>query len=97
MNREHCGGVGGCEGSTSELAFKYTIEMGLSAQMDYDYIGVTTSCETNKRHPCVKNGGYVRVKDNDYVAHMDALQRGSLAIMLAANSMQSYGGGILSD
>merc|ERR1712070_774773 len=43
-----------------------------------------------------KNDGYVKVKVNDYASHMDALQKGPVAIILAAMSLQSYGGGVLS-
>ena len=94
-NPDHCGGVGGCDGSTSELAFKYSVDHGLSSEMDFAYLGQTATCHSSKLKPCVKNGGYVRVADNDYTAHIDALQNGPLAIMIAANALQNYGGGIL--
>ena len=63
--------------------------------MDYEYEGMTLACKSSQLKPCVENGGYIRVKDNDYTAHMDALQQGPLAIMMAANALQNYGGGVL--
>lgn len=65
--------------------------------MDYVYLGSNVNCNSSKVSPCVKNGGYVRVADNDYTAHIDALQNGPLAIMVAANALQNYGGGILTE
>jgi cathepsin L len=36
-NPQHCGGTGGCDGSTQELAFTYTETAGLVAESDYPY------------------------------------------------------------
>jgi hypothetical protein len=36
-NLEHCGGTGGCEGSTAELAFKYSADSGVGPAMEVDY------------------------------------------------------------
>merc|ERR1712139_360711 len=68
----------------------------MATEADYPYRGMTMSCATGFE-PCAKNDGYVQVKVNDYTSHMDALQKGPVAISLAAAFLQMYGGGILSN
>jgi cathepsin L len=95
-NPDHCGGTGGCQGSTQPLAFNYTQTVGLSTEADYPYTGYSYGCQEAKIKPCAQNDGYVQVKVNDYASHMEALQKGPVSISLAAMSLQLYGGGVLS-
>jgi len=43
-NPKHCGGTGGCEGATPELAFEYAIQAGLASESDYPYLGKDATC-----------------------------------------------------
>merc|ERR1712217_929618 len=40
-NPDHCGGTGGCAGSTQPLAFNYTETAGLTTEANYPYQGTT--------------------------------------------------------
>ena len=91
-NPDQCGGTGGCDGNIQTLAFNYTARAGVTAEVAYPY-NASSTCDATKIKPCVRNTGFVRVKVNDYDAHMHALvSQGPLSISLAATSMQFYGG-----
>ena len=95
-NPRQCGGKGGCDGSTQPLAFNYTRSAGLTTEADYKYKQATSTCDPAKVVPVVRNTGYVKLPVNSYGAMMDALQKGPVAISVAAGSLdwQFYGGGI---
>jgi len=96
-NPKHCGGTGGCDGSTQELAFQYTEGTGLSLESSYRYEGVTGTCEKSKIKPVVSNAGYVKLPRNNYTALMAAVATvGPIAISVAAGGLewQFYGGGV---
>uniref|UniRef100_A0A7S2IQV0 Peptidase C1A papain C-terminal domain-containing protein n=1 Tax=Haptolina brevifila TaxID=156173 RepID=A0A7S2IQV0_9EUKA len=99
-NPQHCGGTGGCDGSTQELAFQYTETAGIVAESDYPYEGITGTCKQSKiGSPVVKNNGFVKLPGNNYTALMNAVATvGPIAISVAAGSMswQFYGGGVYS-
>lgn len=48
-NPHQCGGTGGCEGATVELAYDYAINQGLATHDELPYQGVTGVCD-KKRH-----------------------------------------------
>jgi len=100
-NPQHCGGTGGCDGSTQPLAFNYTQTAGLSSEADYPYAGTTGTCQSSKIKPVgYNNGGYVQLPVNDYSALMSAVAtKGPIAISIAAGgfAFQFYGGGVLSN
>jgi len=98
-NPQHCGGTGGCKGSTQPLAFNYTVD-GITTETHYPYQGVTGTCQEGKISPVVKNSGYVQLPVNDYTALMTAVAtKGPIAISVAAGGLgwQVYGGGVYSD
>lgn len=43
-NPHNCGGTGGCEGGTMELAFGYMLKYGLSTASAYPYTGASQPC-----------------------------------------------------
>jgi len=43
-NPKQCGGTGGCEGATVELALNYTLQHGLANQNDAPYSGTDSQC-----------------------------------------------------
>merc|ERR1712100_840630 len=55
------------------------------------------TCDQSKIKPCAQNDGELKLKVNDYATLMDTVaNKGPVAISLAAQSLQMYGGGILS-
>jgi cathepsin L len=43
-NPRNCGGTGGCDGATAELAFAYTMRFGLATNSEFAYRGVDKAC-----------------------------------------------------
>jgi len=98
-NPQHCGGTGGCQGSTQPLAFNYT-KAGISLDSNYPYKGTTGTCDDSKISPVAQNDGYVQLPVNDYTALVTAVAtKGPIAISVAAGGLgwQLYGGGVYSD
>jgi len=48
-NPEHCGGTGGCEGATIELAMDWVIKNGLAADSEVPYKAVDGECRVTKQ------------------------------------------------
>jgi len=46
-NEKACGGTGGCDGATVELAMQYVLDNGLSTKHDRPYHGVDHQCKEN--------------------------------------------------
>lgn len=93
-NPNHCGGTGGCEGSVPELAFNWSAVEGLPLEEDLRYHGRDAPCSPYKA--AVKNGGYVKLPENDAASLETAVATiGPMAVNVAAN-WSSYGGGIFS-
>jgi len=98
-NPDHCGGSGGCDGSTQPLAFNYTETAGLTSEKSYPYEGVTGTCDKSKIQPVGSNTGYVQLEKNNYTELMNALvTKGPISISVAAGGIgwQLYFGGIMS-
>lgn len=93
-NPHECGGQGGCEGATAELAFNYTRDHGIALEEDLPYAGRDEKCKKYK--PAVKDTGYVHLPSNDADALETALAtKGPVAVSVAAN-WGMYEGGIFS-
>jgi len=98
-NPDHCGGTGGCDGSTQPLAFDYTKTAGITTEENYPYTEKTGSCSKSKIKPVAYNSGYTVLPTNNYTALVTAAgQEGPIAVSIAASGFkfQFYGGGILS-
>merc|ERR1711988_1089511 len=92
-NADQCGGTGGCEGATMELAFNLTAKTGIALESDMPYEGRDAACSSYKA--AVKVGGYVKNPVNDAAALETAVAtKGPQAITVAAEPWMSYGGGI---
>merc|ERR1740130_1779291 len=92
-NPNECGGTGGCEGATMELAFNLTVTTGIALETDLPYKGSDEKCVAYKA--AVKATGYVKNPENDAKALETALAtKGPQSITVAAGSWQLYGGGI---
>jgi len=99
-NPQHCGGTGGCQGSTQPLAFNYTKTAGITLDSNYPYKGTTGTCDESKITPVAQNDGFVQLEMNNYTALVTAVANvGPVAISVAAGGMgwQVYGGGVYSD
>jgi len=92
-NPNKCGGTGGCEGATMELAFNLTVQSGIALEADLPYQGQDETCANYKA--AVKIAGYVKNPVNDAKALETAVAtKGPVSITVAANSWQLYGGGL---
>eukprot|EP00349_Pseudokeronopsis_sp_Brazil_P008591 CAMPEP_0202968126 /NCGR_PEP_ID=MMETSP1396-20130829/13284_1 /ASSEMBLY_ACC=CAM_ASM_000872 /TAXON_ID= /ORGANISM="Pseudokeronopsis sp., Strain Brazil" /LENGTH=344 /DNA_ID=CAMNT_0049694059 /DNA_START=131 /DNA_END=1165 /DNA_ORIENTATION=+ len=99
-NPNHCGGVGGCAGSTAELAFDYlSSTKGLFQEYQWGYVsynGVDTTCQLpGVTAPVAAINGYVQLSDNNYSAVMNAIATvGPLAVNVDASTWHAYAGGV---
>lgn len=48
-NPKHCGGTGGCDGATGELAYQYMIDHGIPLESEVPYNAQTGQCENTNR------------------------------------------------
>jgi len=98
-NPQHCGGTGGCKGSTQPLAFNYTMTAGITTDDNYPYKGSTGKCDESKITPVATNDGFVQLEVNNYTDLVTATAtKGPIAISVAAGGLgwQLYGGGVYS-
>lgn len=101
-NPNKCGGTGGCEGSTAEIAFDYVAKSGgmlEEYQLGYAaYFGNETACALpDTAAPKLKIDGYSRVPGNSYKGLMNSLvKQGPVAISVDASNWHSYHSGIFS-
>lgn len=95
-NKQHCGGTGGCGGSTAELAYEYIAREGLTTEKEYPYQGTDQGCdESRKWKPAIKTDSFVRVAPNNLTAVLDALvNKGPLAILVSSDEWEYYETGI---
>lgn len=99
-NPQHCGGTGGCEGATAELAFDYVADSEGTVQ-EYEigysaYYGSDAECAVTKQTlPVATITGYTQLAENNYTALMNAIaQVGPIAVSVDASTWSGYKGGI---
>lgn len=97
-NPKACGGTGGCNGATAEIAFDYVASskgMYQEYQQGYAaYRGQNSACTTPAGAPKVAINGYVQLKENNYTELMNAVALvGPIAISVDA-TWGSYSSGI---
>jgi cathepsin L len=94
-NPNHCGGTGGCQGSTQPLGFKYAISKGITTEKSYPYSGTTGTCQPTKIKSVATISGYEVLPTNNYSALMNAVVNvGPIAISAAAEPWQLYSHGV---
>lgn len=97
-NPHKCGGTGGCEGSTAEIAFDYiSSNGGQTTEKHYPYTARDGPCQynPNKTPPAATVSGYVKLPENNYTALMNAVATvGPIAISVEADTWSFYGRGI---
>jgi len=98
-NERHCGGSGGCEGATAELALDYlTSHGGIASEDKWMYTsgnGQQGKCMMEKAtDPAVLVGGYTSVPSNNLQALMYAASKGPVIVAVDASSWSMYGRGV---
>lgn len=101
-NPDKCGGTGGCEGSTAELAFDYVAKSGgmlEEFQLGYGaYFGNESACSVpDSAAPKLKIDGYSRLPTNSYQSTLNSLaKQGPIAISVDASNWHAYHSGVFS-
>lgn len=107
-NELECGGRGGCQGATAELAYDWVASQGslgvVYAVEDEAYDPFTTRCGSSgifsflaprRTRPGVSIRGWKNVKSNDELEMMSALATvGPLAVSMAAHDLHGYESGV---
>jgi len=100
-NPQSCGGTGGCEGATAEIAFDYVADQGgilEEYQLGYAaYNGMNSACgyDSSRAIPVATIDGYIQLPENNYTSLMNAVAKvGPIAISVDASTWGAYRGGI---
>eukprot|EP01116_Phalansterium_solitarium_P002652 TRINITY_DN127_c0_g1_i2.p1 TRINITY_DN127_c0_g1~~TRINITY_DN127_c0_g1_i2.p1 ORF type:complete len:371 (-),score=153.17 TRINITY_DN127_c0_g1_i2:252-1364(-) len=99
-NDDDCGGTGGCNGGTPELAIAKLIKMGGQAsEWTYPYIsyfGANETCKFGGNTPAMANvTGFTVLPSNEFDAVFTAIAEvGPLAVNVDASSWSSYESGV---
>lgn len=104
-NPRNCGGTGGCDGATAELAYDMVKEQGVPIDKVYPYTsgltGSTNACSSNSvpGYPKVGISGYTILPSNKYLPLKEALvkQGHPIAVAVDATGWNFYQDGIYSD
>jgi cathepsin L len=82
-NPHKCGGTGGCEGSTTELAMNWVMEKGLATSATTPYYGFDMSCKKNVNSASlVMSDGETSLEDMIHVGFHGPLSQNSLGLNL---------------
>eukprot|EP00996_Jenningsia_fusiforme_P001333 NODE_2220_length_1259_cov_93.727273_g2021_i0.p1 GENE.NODE_2220_length_1259_cov_93.727273_g2021_i0~~NODE_2220_length_1259_cov_93.727273_g2021_i0.p1 ORF type:complete len:387 (-),score=75.96 NODE_2220_length_1259_cov_93.727273_g2021_i0:97-1203(-) len=99
-NVHHCGGSGGCEGGTAELAFNAMKYNGTASEWTYPYMSYFgedfPTCRFGSMTPKrVQVNGYVKLRPNSAEDLMHAVATmGPIAISVDASNWHRYAGGV---
>lgn len=99
-NVDDCGGMGGCAGSTADVAYAWLRDNGgLASAFTYGYSsgvgGATGMCEAKRTAPLAAIGGLGKPTSNDYKALMEAVAMvGPVAVNVYASSWRDYESGV---
>jgi len=97
-NPQHCGGTGGCDGATGELAYQYIRDNGLPLESNYEYTGKDSSCKADigsSSSQRVKLTGWTNLESNKVQPLMEALYNsGPVVVAVDADKWLDYGQGI---
>lgn len=99
-NERSCGGDGGCEGATSELAFDYVKNNGMVAEPDLSYKASDGKCKLDRDGPRFKGSvatisNFTTTPSNKYWPLMRAIaEEGPMTISVDAAGWSSYHSGI---
>lgn len=97
-NPTHCGGLGGCDGATIELAYVNIMRKGgLSSESSYPYTSFNGKngpiCQTSK--PVAKMASFSVIEPNDfYTILVRLVEHGPLAVSIDASNWHLYESGV---
>lgn len=97
-NPQSCGGTGGCQGATVELAMAYVTENGLVTDEDEPYVGRDQPCKSSllqsKQDSKSLIASWQTLPKNKAQPLMLALLDGPVAVSAAANGWMGYSAGV---
>lgn len=104
-NPEKCGGSGGCDGATAELAFEYVLRSGCSTEIEFPYRSLNSACpsamlqveEQFAGGSAFGMVGWTKLPENEMQPVMRALyERGPLAVAVGVtDTWMSYRSGVM--
>ena len=101
-NPHHCGGTGGCEGGTAQIAFQSVMDMGgLASEWTYPYMsyqGQDEKCTHNSSimANAAKVADFVDIESNDEASLLEAVATmGPISISVDASTWGRYEAGIM--
>jgi len=103
-NPQECGGDGGCNGATAELAFEFVKNNGLAERNHYGGLGSAAGKNVGTPSRCtpsvasVSTTGWQRLPENKLWPLLDALtNEGPVVVSVAAGSWMHYDSGVFDD
>jgi len=107
-NPQHCGGTGGCQGATVELALEYVMKNSLADETETPYLGQDKVCAAKKAATLLATSGsdgtslgmkgWETLPQNQYEPLLQALYDwGPVAVSVAAGKWSQYIDGIFDD
>lgn len=102
-NPQHCGGKGGCDGATGELAYAFIRDYGIPLESDLEYEAVTGACPVGLDGPWpaksrVRLSGWSQLPSNRAAPLEQALvTQGPAVVAVDANNWLDYNNGIFDD
>lgn len=109
-NPNHCGGTGGCDGNTAELAFEFVSSgRGMVTEWEWGYISgknhTVPACQlpSNDKNATIDGAiatidGYVSIEHNDYYGLLEAVATvGPVVVNVDASNWRLYESGIFDE
>jgi cathepsin L len=100
-NPKHCGGTGGCQGATAELAFEYIAQNGIPADSKWPYLsftganGMCTPSLAKMTHARIDH--HIVLPENKGQPLLQAIyQEGPVVVSVDATNWNFYSGGVFS-
>lgn len=104
QNPKHCGGSGGCDGATTELAYQLMLDHGIPVEQDYEYTAKTGTCPQKLRghDGWVSTGGAKRARlqgfsslpSNKAEPLVQAILQGPVVVAVDGNDWFDYDAGV---
>jgi len=94
-NPQHCGGSGGCDGATGELAYAYMRDHGIPTESDLPYTGRAGLCDGAAASGRVLVSGFSQLPSNQAAPLMSALaEQGPVVVAVDGGPWFDYDGGV---
>lgn len=97
-NPQHCGGSGGCQGATGELAYSYVVEHGIPTESEFPYRGRSHHCPSSlvSSQARIRISGFEVLTPNNQAAPLaEALtEKGPVVVSVDGSPWQTYANGV---